>query len=71
MSSMKAVTVLGSTGSVGTNTLAVIDSERDKFSLFALVAKKICLFSLSNVLYSDRVMLLFMTIHVCQNFHRG
>ena len=40
MSSMKAVTVLGSTGSVGTNTLAVIDSERDKFSIFALVANQ-------------------------------
>jgi 1-deoxy-D-xylulose-5-phosphate reductoisomerase len=40
MSSMKAVTVLGSTGSVGTNTLAVIESERDKFSVFALVANQ-------------------------------
>ena len=40
MSSMKTVTVLGSTGSVGTNTLAVIDSERDKFSIFALVANQ-------------------------------
>jgi len=40
MSSMKAITVLGSTGSVGTNTLAVIDSERDKFSVFALVANQ-------------------------------
>jgi 1-deoxy-D-xylulose-5-phosphate reductoisomerase len=37
---MKAVTVLGSTGSVGTNTLAVIESDRDKFSLFALVANQ-------------------------------
>ncbi len=40
MSSMKAVTVLGSTGSVGTNTLAVIESDRDKFSVFALVANQ-------------------------------
>jgi len=40
MSSMKAVTVLGSTGSVGTNTLAVIESDRDKFSIFALVANQ-------------------------------
>ena len=40
MSSMKAITVLGSTGSIGTNTLAVIDSERDKFSVFALVANQ-------------------------------
>ncbi len=40
MSSMKAITVLGSTGSVGTNTLAVIESERDKFSVFALVANQ-------------------------------
>ena len=40
MSSMKAVTVLGSTGSVGTNTLNVIDSENDKFSVFALVANQ-------------------------------
>ena len=37
---MKAVTILGSTGSIGTNTLDVIDSHRDKFSVFALVANQ-------------------------------
>ena len=40
MSLMKTITVLGSTGSVGTNTLAVIESQRDKFSVFALVANQ-------------------------------
>ena len=40
MGSMQTVTVLGSTGSVGTNTLSVIDSERDNFSVFALVANQ-------------------------------
>ena len=37
---MKAVTILGSTGSIGMNTLNVIDSARDKFSVFALVANQ-------------------------------
>jgi 1-deoxy-D-xylulose-5-phosphate reductoisomerase len=38
MRQIKTVTVLGSTGSVGTNTLNVISSARDEFSVFALVA---------------------------------
>ena len=40
MEQVKTVTVLGSTGSIGTNTLNVIDSERDKYSVFALVANQ-------------------------------
>jgi 1-deoxy-D-xylulose-5-phosphate reductoisomerase len=40
MGSTKAVTILGSTGSIGANTLKVIDLNRDKFSVFALVANQ-------------------------------
>lgn len=35
---MKQITILGSTGSVGTSTLSVIQDNSDKFSVFALVA---------------------------------
>ncbi len=35
---MKSVTVLGSTGSIGTNTLAVLDLHRAQFRVFALAA---------------------------------
>ena len=35
---MKLVTVLGSTGSIGVNTLNVIRAHRDRFGIFALVA---------------------------------
>ena len=35
---MKAITILGSTGSIGTNTLAVLALHRDQFRVFALAA---------------------------------
>ena len=40
MGKIKTVTVLGSTGSVGTNTLNVISLARNEFSVFALVANQ-------------------------------
>ena len=37
---MKGVTILGSTGSIGVNTLDVLSRHRDKFSVIALTANK-------------------------------
>jgi len=37
---MKSITVLGSTGSIGTNTLAVLDLHRHEFEVFALAAHR-------------------------------
>lgn len=36
---MKRITVLGATGSIGKNTLAILDQHRDKFEVFALSAR--------------------------------
>jgi len=37
---MKTITVLGSTGSIGTNTLAVLRLHRERFTVFALAAHR-------------------------------
>ena len=37
---MKQITILGSTGSIGTSTLSVIENNPDEFQVLALVAGK-------------------------------
>ena len=37
---MKEITILGSTGSIGVNTLDVISNHQDKFNIKALTANK-------------------------------
>ncbi len=37
---MKGVTILGSTGSIGINTLDVISNHRDKYKVIALTANR-------------------------------
>jgi len=37
---MKKITILGSTGSIGTNTIAIIKNHPDLFKIIALVANK-------------------------------
>ncbi len=37
---MKCLTILGSTGSIGTNTLSVVRQNPEKFQIVALVAGK-------------------------------
>lgn len=40
---MKRLTILGSTGSIGTNTLSVVRQNPEKFQIVALVAGKMSL----------------------------
>ena len=40
VSPMRRLTLLGSTGSIGTSTLDVVRRRRDRFQVFALVAGK-------------------------------
>ena len=37
---MKGITILGSTGSIGVNTLDVVSRHKDKYELIALTANK-------------------------------
>lgn len=46
---MKQITILGSTGSIGTSTLSVIENNPDEFQVLALVAGKMQLKWRSNV----------------------
>ena len=56
MSVKKTISILGSTGSIGTNTINVINSNKKKFSVFSLTSKNnINLLSKQSILLKPKV----------------
>ena len=56
MSFKKTISILGSTGSIGSNTVDVINSDKKKFSVFSLTSKNnINLLSKQSILLKPKV----------------
>ena len=67
---MKYISILGSTGSIGRQTLEVISCNKDKFTVVALVANSNIKLLEEQIIASGNYATLFITLTLPSKFHK-